>query len=381
MKKQIVIMLLMALAAVMLMTVACGSSDDPTDLPGTTRSGTDTSKPASNTDNQAQPKKEESTPGTQDTNRPQVINTPQIQGAGTTPWPTSVPTRHTTNRATPQPDNQPYNEPTLNANHPQQETTTPHPQELTHQPYDGHSPLVHVFFDQPWLLMPKVEGQTLKAPLKGLTESGQIVSIENPSQWDITFTEHYISTRREDNPPPTIGPDGTITLPNNKRDFTHIAAIHNGLPTYITLYHLADPPDIVTDREEYIKTEAGRPRAKCVYAFPEMPGAANYPLYPGSATVGTSTQHALEAVHTEARKLGYEPTLTAPVGVNKHLEFPSPAHTHLLPPTDECIPIEEAYRIAKEMNKIPGTHILNWHRMTESIKAEFLQRYYSDNER
>ncbi len=197
----------------------------------------------------------------------------------------------------------------------------------------------------------------------------------------VKSSEHYTGLRRDDNPPPTISPDGTITLPNNRRNLTHIAAIHNGLPTYITLYHLADPPDIVTDRDEYVKTEAGRPPAKCVYAFPEMPGAANYPLYPGSATIVTSTQHALEAIHTEARKLGYEPTLTAPVGVNKHLEFPSPAHTHLLPPTDECIPIEEAYRIAKEMNKIPGTHILNWHRMTESIKAEFLQRYYSDNER
>lgn len=184
MKKQIVIRLLMALAAVMLMTVACGSSDDPTDLPGTTRSGTDTSEPASNTDNQAQPREEESTPDTQDANRPQVINTPQIQGAGTTPWPTSVPTRRTTDTATPQPTDsappQPDNQPTPSPNH---------AQEQTHQTYDGHSPLVHVFFDQPWLLMPEIEGQTLKAPLKGLTENGPIVSIEDPSQWDITFTE------------------------------------------------------------------------------------------------------------------------------------------------------------------------------------------------
>ena len=170
MKKQIVIMLLMALAAVMLMTVACGSSDDPTDSPGTTRPGTDTSEPASNSQNQDQDEQGDTPPDTKETNRPQVVNTPQVQGSNTTPWPTSAPTRVNTNATVSNPDRTSTPQPTERTqDSAEHNPTRPPGQEPPPRPYDGTSPLIHVFFDQPWIIIPSIEGQTYKPALKGLT--------------------------------------------------------------------------------------------------------------------------------------------------------------------------------------------------------------------
>ena len=193
MKKQIFTVLLMALAAILLMTIACGSSDEPTEPPGATRSGNDTSDPASNNAIPIQTNDQDSNPANDDHNRPQVVNTPQLPGAETTPWPTPAPTRtaKTKNTATSEPTEDPEEDTTTIS-------TEPEPrQDLQHPPYDGASPLIHVFFDQPWLIMPNLAGQTLKLDLKGLTEDGATVSIEDPGKWGITIEQqhaHALST-------------------------------------------------------------------------------------------------------------------------------------------------------------------------------------------
>ena len=372
MKKQIVIMLLMALAAVMLMTVACGSSDDATDLPGTTRPGTDTSDPASNTGNPDQANEQESTTQNPEDNRPQVINTPQLQGANTTPWPTPVPTRVKPSQKTSGPESTPANpSPETTKDDTTNTSTTPTGIQDSHPTYDGTSPLIHIFFDQPWLIMPAVEGQTLKPNLKGVTTDGAIVSIEKPSQWGITFEEGPYIYVRDDVTPLIIGPDGTITLPDRALKDRFFTADHNGTRTTIFVYHFSMDDRILTDRSPGVTwTEQRRPPVECAYAFPGDPD--RHPIYPGSAVVTTSTQEALDAVHEEARKLGYEPIPLEDYPLE--LGIPTPTHTHLQPQTHDCIPIEEAYRIAKEMNKIPGTHMLGWTTIRNSIWLGFLDR-------
>ena len=215
MKKQIVIMLLMALAAVMLMTIACGSSDDPTDSPGTTRPGTDTSEPASNS--QSQDEKRDSTPDTKETDTPQLVNTPQVRGSNTTPWPTSAPTRVNTSATVSNPDQTSTPQPTK----PTQDSAAdsharPPGQEPPPPTYDGTSPLIHVFFDQPWIIIPSIEGQTYKPALKGLTENGDIVSIDDPAMWEITFERTAKNTSNKEEHPFLTAPDGTITLTSSR---------------------------------------------------------------------------------------------------------------------------------------------------------------------
>ena len=381
MKKQIVIMLLMALAAVMLMTVACGSSDDATDSPGTTRSGTDTSEPAPNTDNTNQAKEQESTTQDPEDNRPRVINTPQLQGENTSPWPTPVPTRNKPSQETSGPETTPANpSPQTTEDNTTNNSTAPLRIRDSHPTYDGTSPLIHIFFDQPWLTMPAIEGQTLKPDLKGVTTDGTIVSIENPSQWGITFKDgpYLIYPHLQDYVTPLIiGPDGTITLPDRSRGGRYFTADHNGTRSTILLYHHSMDHRMITNRDTYVaRTELHQPPAECAWAPAEE--LIPKPIYPGAAVVTTSTQEALDAVHEEARKLGYEPI---PLDdYPRLLEIPTQTYTHLRPPTDDCIPIEEAYRIAKEINKIPGTHMLAWKSILHSISLGFLDRFFQDNE-
>ena len=381
MKKQIVIMLLMALAAVMLMTVACGSSDDATDPPGTTRSGTDTSEPAPNTDNTNQTNDQESTTQDPEDNRPRVINTPQLQGENTTPWPTPVPTRNKPSQETSGPETTPANpSPQTTEDNTTNNSTAPLRIQDSHPTYDGASPLIHIFFDQPWLIMPAIEGQTLKPDLKGVTTDGAIVSIENPSQWGITFEDgpYLIYPHLQDEVTPLIiGPDGTITLQDTSKRTRFFTADHNGTRTTIKFYHHSMDDRMITDHRSWVTwTETHRPPAECVYAFQEYTNVDV--IYPGSAIVTTSTQEALDAVHEEARKLGYEPI---PLDdYPRELGIPTPTFTHLRPPTDDCIPIEEAYRIAREINKIPGTHMLAWTTIKRSIWLGFLDRLFQDNE-
>ena len=117
-----------------------------------------------------------------------MVNTPQVRGAGTSFWPTPAPTRaqpvEATTVPTPRDDSPAKETPEPQDDKPTESQPTT---ELTAPSYDGASPLVHVFFDQPWIIIPSIEGQTHKPALKGVTENGEIVSIDDPSAWGITM--------------------------------------------------------------------------------------------------------------------------------------------------------------------------------------------------
>ena len=350
-------MLLMALAAVMLMTVACGSSDDPTDLPGTTRSGTDTSEPASNSQNRNEDR--DSTPDTKDTDTPQVVNTPQIQGSSTTPWPTSAPTRASTRATVSNPDRTSMPQPTEpTPDSAEDNPARPPVQEPPPPSYDGASPLIHVFFDQPWIIIPSIEGQTYKPALKGLTQNGEIVSIDDPAMWEITFERTAINYSGHEEHPFLTAPDGTITLtssePANRGLYEHLTAHHNGNTTQIYVYHNTVDDQLMTLTDQKTSTKEwiwwiG----DCFYGV-RQDGAYKPAFHHASATVLTNDQETLDTVYEEARRLGYEPTL------DWQSSKGNPTTTHLQPPRNQCIPLEEAYRLAKEINKIPGVQRLEW---------------------
>ena len=375
MKKQIVIMLLMALAAVMLMTVACGSSDDPTDLPGTTRSGTDTSEPASNSQNQNEDR--DSTPDTKDTDRPQVVNTPQIQGSNTTPWPTSAPTRVSTSATVSKPDRTSIPQTTV----PTPESAADSPAKPAGQepqrPYDGTSPLIHVFFDQPWIIIPSIEGQTYKPALKGLTENGDIVSIDDPAIWEITFERTTQNTSNAEEHPFLTAPDGTITLTSAEHTdidlYEYLTARHNGNATDIYVYHNTVDDQLITLTDQKTSTKEwiwwiG----DCFYGVPQD-GAYKPAFHHASATVLTNDQETLDTVYEEARRLGYEPTL------DWQSSKGNPTFTHLQPPRNQCIPLEEAYRLAREINKIPGVQRLEWATAESARLTIYQQRLATRN--
>ena len=358
MKKQIVIMLLMALAAVMLMTIACGSSEDPTDSPGTTRSGTDTSEPASNSRNQEQDEQRDSTPDTKDTNRPQVVNTPQIQGSNTTPWPTSAPTRVSTSSAVSNPDRTSIPQPTEpTPDSAEDNPARPPGQEPPPPTYDGTSPLIHVFFDQPWIIIPSIEGQTYKPALKGLTQNGDIVSIDDPAMWEITFERTAKNTSKREEHPFLTAPDGTITLtssgPTDRTLYEYLTAHHNGNATEVYVYHNTVDDQLITLSDPKTSTNEWRWWiGDCFYGV-RQEGAYKPAFHHASATVLTNDQETLDAVHEEARRLGYEPALL-------RQSDGGTTYTHLQPPRNQCVTLEEAYRLAKEINKIPGVQRLEW---------------------
>ena len=376
MKKQIVIMLLMAIAAVMLMTVACGSSDDPTDLPGTTRSGTDTSEPASNSQNQNEDR--DSTPDTKDTDTPQVVNTPQIQGSSTTPWPTSAPTRVNTRATVSNPDRTSMPQPTEpTPDSAEDNPARPPVQEPPPPSYDGASPLIHVFFDQPWIIIPSIKGQTYKPALKGLTQNGEIVSIDDPAMWEITFERTALNPWGKKEHPFLTTPDGTITLtssePTDQDFYEYLDAHHNGNVTSIYVYHNTVDDKVITLTDPTTATKGySWWIGDCFYGM-RHDGAYKEAFHHASASVLTKDQETLETVYKEARKLGYEPTFVR--------QYESGAtYTHLQPPRNQCIPLEEAYRLAKEINKIPGVQRLEWLTAESGRLKEYRERLAIRNE-
>ena len=376
-------MLLMAIAAIMLMTIACGSSDDPTELPGTPRSGTDTSEPASNAESQTQSETEnqQASPNNGKADSPQVVNTPQIRGAGTTPWPTSAPTRAPSNDPTPAPnaagesDGGETPEPAHDRTEPRTTTT-----ELTAPSYDGTSPLVHVFFDQPWIIIPSIKGQTHTPSLKGLTQEGTLVSIKDPKQWGITFD---IWNQSNLDNPITTAEDGTVTVQTDEPPPYHAAeyltAEHNGFLTQILVYHGTLDDQIITILDPNAATGSKLwSREDCAYGFPHE-DTYKAAFHHASATVASSTPSALAAVYEEAMRMGYEPAFI--IETDYPLSTSPVTFTHLLPPTNDCVPLEEAYQLARNINKIPGVHITQWLRLGKAFTMDHLQRLHSEERR
>ena len=382
MRKHNTIMLLMAILAVMLMTIACGSSDDPTERPSTPRSGTDTSEPASNTEdrNRTDAEDQESPPDKEEPKNPQVVNTPQIRGAETTPWPTPAPTRRYSAEPTtvpttstpavtpePQPDKPTESQPTT---------------EQTAPSYDSTSPLVHLFFDQPWIIIPSIEGQTHKPALKGLTENGDIVSIDDPSTWGITMEAAAHHEHREDKTPTIlVAPDGTITLqtgqPIPPRQIPDaLLASFNDRQTMIFVYHntVSDNIVLITDVTQLTPPKPLWFPGDCAYAIAEN-GTYNQVYHHASARVRTSGEGTLDTVREEAEKLGFE-LYSYPPFDSPHMSPNPVTKTHLMPPSGQCAPIETAYQLAKELNKIPGVHLLHWLDVSSFNRTRFRSKIW-----
>ena len=302
-----------------------------------------------------------------------MVNTPQVQGSNTTPWPTSAPTRVNTSSTVSNPDRTSTPQPTERTqDSAEHNPTRPPGQEPPPRPYDGTSPLIHVFFDQPWIIIPSIEGQTYKPALKGLTENGDIVSIDDPAIWGITFertaknygfeTEHH---------PFLTAPDGTITLtssePTGEGLYELLNTHHNGNVTSIYVYHNTVDNQITTITDPTTTTKGWSWWiGECFYGT-RHDGAYKEAFHHASASVLTKDQETLDTVYKEARKLGYEPTLV--------WQYESGAtYTHLQPPGNQCIPLEEAYRLAKEINKIPGVQRLEWLTTESGRLKEYRQR-------
>ena len=183
MNKQKPLALLMATIAIFMLAIACGSSDNTTTTPN---QGV-TSQPATETTRQPA---QDHTKATQ-TQQPTAPSTPTAEAPATTPWPSPLPTR----TIPPTPRNPVQQTATAAAPPPTQPPQTPQTQE-TPAPqtevlpeYDGSSPLIHVYVEEPFLLFRGGVGATIKIPLKGLTQDGQHVNITDPARWGITFED------------------------------------------------------------------------------------------------------------------------------------------------------------------------------------------------
>ena len=368
MRKHNTIMLLMAMLAVMLMTIACGSSDDPTERPSTPRSGTDTSEPTSQSQNhdqdQDQTEDEDPRPPNDATEPPQVVNTPQVRGAGTSFWPTPAPTRAQPVEPTTFPTN---STPAVTPEPQVDKPTDSHPTiELTDPSYDGASPLIHIFFDQPWIIIPSIEGQTHKPALKGLTQNGDIVSVDDPSAWGITMEAAAHHEYRDDKTPTIlVAPDGTITLQTGQplgyeQTPDALLARLNDRTSMIRIFHdtVSDQIVLLSDLRQLPPSRTEWSRKDCAYVIAEN-GSYTPVYHHASASILTSGKGTLDTVREEAAKLGFE-LHTNPPFENANIS-PDPAtSTNLMPPSGQCAPIETAYQLAKELNKIPGVHRLRW---------------------
>ena len=249
MNKQTPLALLMATIAIFMLAIACGSSDNITTTPNqgvTTQPATQPTTP---------PATEPATgPATSTQTKSQTAGStpePTTSTPGTTPWPTPLPTRtipptprnpdqQTATAAAPQPT-QPAQE--------HQATEPPAPTPDVLPDYDGTSPLVHVYVEEPFFLFEHKVGKTITLPIKGLTQDGQRVSISNPTRWGITF-------ETQDLPFGSFDEKGTYTiLDEDEGKFRSGGALLQfnlrGTPSYAQITHLPKErikPPSITDR-------------------------------------------------------------------------------------------------------------------------------------
>ena len=171
-------------------------------------------------------------------------------------------------------------------------------------------------------------------------------------------------------------PDGTITLtssePTNEDFYEYLDAHHNGNVTSIYVYHNTVDDKVITLTDPSTTTKGWSWWiGDCFYGM-RHDGAYKEAFHHASASVLTKDQETLDTVYKEARKLGYEPTLV--------WQYESGAtYTHLQPPRNQCIPLEEAYRLAKEINKIPGVQRLEWLTAESGRLKEYRSRLASRN--
>ena len=180
MNKQKPLALLMATIAIFMLAIACGSSDNTTTTPN---QGV-TTQPATETTRQPEEEPTKANPTHQPT--AQTTPSPKTETPATTPWPSPLPTR----TVPPTPRNPGQQTATAAApppTQPPQTQETPAPQAEVLPKYDGSSPLIHVYVEEPFLLFRGGVGATIKIPLKGLTQDGQHVNITDPARWGITF--------------------------------------------------------------------------------------------------------------------------------------------------------------------------------------------------
>ncbi len=229
MNKQKPLALLMATIAILMLAIACGSSDNTTTTPNqgvTSQPVTETTAPSAT----ELPTGTETTPASP-TTPPETAPTATPATPASTPWPTPLPTR--TIAPTPRnPDQQTATAAAPPPTEAAQEDPTPTPQTADTLPaYDGSSPLIHVYVEEPFILFEEEEGASIKIPLKGLTQDGRRVSIENPSQSGITFPttgrDHY-----------SLDKDGRYTVLETGWRYARISIELRDQITYANILHI-----------------------------------------------------------------------------------------------------------------------------------------------
>ena len=203
MNKQTPLALLMATIAILMLAIACGSSDNTITSPtqtATTQPEGPTNVPS---EEPTQTRTRETatavpTPPRTATPTTDATTGPTAEIPTSSPQPTPLPTRRSL--LTRQPENQPTEAPTIsrptNTPLPTRPTRRPPPTPETLPEYDGTSPLIHVYVDQAFLYFGGQPGASITIPLRGITQNGQKVSISDPASWDITFeqwikSDHY----------------------------------------------------------------------------------------------------------------------------------------------------------------------------------------------
>ena len=233
MNKQKPLALLMATIAIFMLAIACGSSETTTTTPNqgvTTLPATEQPSPPA-TDPATRP----TTPKQANSQTAVSTQEPTTSTPGTKPWPTPLPTRTTP----PTPRNPDQQTATAAAPQPtqpaqEQETTEPpSPASDVLPDYDGTSPLIHVYVEEPFILFEEELGATITLPIKGLTQDGQRVSVSNPTKWGITFTPQNIHTSSFDE-------KGTFTIlrTSHMGGGTTLQFNLRGTPSYSPALHL-----------------------------------------------------------------------------------------------------------------------------------------------
>ncbi len=238
MNKQKPLALLMVTIAILMLAIACGSSDNTTTTPNqgvTTQPVTQTTAP---------PATEPSTPTEANpaspTTQAEATATQTLATPASTPWPTPLPTR--TIAPTPRNPDQPAETATAVApppTEPAQETQTTDlqtPAVTVPLPvYDGSSPLIHAYVEEPFILFEGTPGATITLPIKGLTQDGQHVSIEDPTKWGITF-----KTREKTHPNDdlyTFDESGTFTVGTNPKSSATLEFNLRDHAFHVTVFH------------------------------------------------------------------------------------------------------------------------------------------------
>ena len=395
MNKQNVIILLMALTAVILMTIACGSSEEPTESTRNTRSADPTSEQGSqNRNSNPLGIETQTTSDSTGPKPPQAVNTPQISGTRALPWPTPVPTRpKQTEPATGAPPSTPDPTPPSTDENPENQNQGAQVDPelragIPAPPYDGASPLVHVFFDLPWIIIPAIEGHTYKIDLKGLTQAGDIVAIEDPSAWGITLEDASYFDREDADKALLVEPDGTLTVPSNaiperRTTYEQIAASFNGNLSQIRIFRSTQSDELTTITDHsLLNMTAGVDHRNCTYASPHQDKYT--PVFHHAAVfLVTSSPDTLETVLSEAvlkevTKLGFDSSSEPRVPDTRLGPAPITV-TYLIPPKSDCIPMETAYQLAREINKIPGVHALRWSSPLNFDRTKQARIWYAKN--